>query len=195
MGDVIRVLDDVIAGFRFAMGPVLLIAAGLAALAWGVRTRRLNAFGGLARFSRSFLDPMIAPVERRAVRFGGTHVQAPWWALLALLLLAAVLLGVLGFVRDVLASTYYASTQGPRGLIRLAVSAVFSVLQLALIVRVIISWVGGSYSRIGRLATTLTEWFLGPLRRALPTVGMVDISPLVAYFALTLLRGFVLGAI
>jgi YggT family protein len=138
---------------------------------------------------------MIAPVERRTARFGGSHTSAPWWALLAFLVLGALLLGVLGFLRDVLVSTYFASSQGPRGVLRLAVSAVFAVLQLALIVRVVISWVGGSYSRIGRLAHTLTEWFLGPLRRVLPSIGMVDISPLVAYFALMLVRGFLLGVL
>jgi YggT family protein len=61
--------------------------------------------------------------------------------------------------------------------------------------RVIMSWVGGYYSRIGRIAHTLTEWFLGPLRRALPTIGVVDISPIVAWFLLSVTRTLVLSAI
>ena len=69
------------------------------------------------------------------------------------------------------------------------------VIQLALVARVIMSWVGGTYSRIGQLAYKLTEWVLGPLRGVLPNIGMVDISPMVAYFVLSLVRGFVLGAI
>jgi YggT family protein len=195
MPTVIRALDVSIEWLRSGFSVALLVAAGLAALAWAARTRRLNPFGALSRFSRQVIEPMIAPVERRTARFGGSHTSAPWWALLAFLVLGALLLGVLGFLRDVLVSTYFASSQGPRGVLRLAVSAVFAVLQLALIVRVVISWVGGSYSRIGRLAHTLTEWFLGPLRRVLPSIGMVDISPLVAYFALMLVRGFLLGVL
>lgn len=195
MPPVIRALDVSIEWLRSGFSVALLVAAGLAALAWAARTRRLNPFGALSRFSRQMIEPMIAPVERRTARFGGSHTSAPWWALLAFLVLGALLLGVLGFLRDVLVSTYFASSQGPRGVLRLAVSAVFAVLQLALIVRVVISWVGGSYSRIGRLAHTLTEWFLGPLRRVLPSIGMVDISPLVAYFALMLVRGFLLGVL
>lgn len=195
MPELIRALNVSIEWLRSGFSIALLVAAGFATLAWAARTRRLNPFGAPSRFSRQVIEPMIAPVERRVARFGGSHTSAPWWALLAFLVLGALLLGVLGFLRDVLVSTYYASSQGPRGIIRLVVSAVFAVLQLALIVRVVISWVGGSYSRIGRLAHSLTEWFLAPLRRVLPSIGMIDISPLVAYFVLILVRGFVLGAL
>jgi YggT family protein len=194
MADIILLLHVIIVWLRVGFTAVLVVATVLAALAWAERTRRINAFGGLARFARK-LDPLIAPVERRVGRFGGTHANAPWWALLAVLLIGAALLGLVGYLRDVLASIYYAMDQGPRGVARLAVSSLFMVIQLALIARVIMSWVGGTYSRIGQLAYKLTEWFLGPLRGVLPSIGMVDISPMVAYFALSLIRGFVLGAI
>jgi len=193
--ELIRALTVGIEWLRSGFSVALLVAAGFAALAWAARTRRLNPFGAPSRFSRQVIEPMIAPVERRVARFGGSHTSAPWWALLAFLVFGALFLGVLGFLRDVLVTTYYASSQGARGILRLAVTASFAVLQIALIVRVVVSWVGGSYSRIGRLAHTLTEWFLAPLRRVLPSIGMIDISPLVAYFALILIRGFVLGVL
>ncbi len=34
----------------------------------------------------------------------------------------------------------------------------------------------------------LTEWLLAPLRRLLPPVGMIDFTPIVAWFLLSLLR-------
>lgn len=194
MGEFIVVLHFVIGWLRVGFSIVLVVAAGLATLAWAERTRRINAFGALARLARR-LDPAIAPVERRVVRFGGTHANAPWWTLLAVLLFGAAVLGLVGYLRDVLASIYYAMDQGPRGIARLVVSSLFMLLQLALIARVIMSWVGGTYSRLGQIAYKLTEWFLGPLRGVLPSIGMVDISPMVAYFAISLLSGLVLGAI
>jgi len=195
MLDVLRMLDRLIEALRGGFSVALLVAAAFAALAWAVRTRRVGAFGAVARFVRTVIDPLIAPVERRAVRFGGSHAMAPWWALLAFLLLGAVTIGVLGFLRDAVVATYVASNQGARGVVRLGVIVTFAAMQLALIVRVVMSWVGGGYSAIGRLATSLTEWFLAPLRRVLPRIGIIDISPVVAYFALALLRGFVLGAL
>ena len=194
MGEIILVLHIVSAWLRVGFTAVLAVATGLAALAWAERTRRINAFGALARFARR-LSPLIAPVERRTARLGGTHANAPWWALLAVLLVGAALLGLVGYLREALASIYYAMDQGPRGIARLVIGAAFMLIQLALVARVIMSWVGGTYSRIGQLSYRLTEWFLGPLRGVLPSIGMVDISPMVAYFVLSLVRGFVLGAL
>ncbi len=195
MRQTILLLSAGIDWLRIGFTGLLGVALVLAALAWAVRTRRLNAFGPLAKLARGVADPLIAPIERRTVRFGVSHANAPWWAWVVLLLLGAFALGALGFVRDVIVNVFYAVDQGPRGLLRLGVSSVFAVLQLALFGRVIMSWVGGTYSKLGQLAYRLTEWFLAPLRSVIPTIGMVDISPMVAYFLLTLIRGFVVGAL
>ncbi len=179
---------------RVILVAVLLVAVLLATLAWAERTRRLNPFGAAARMARR-LDPLIAPVERRMGRFGGTRANAPWWGVLAVLLIGAAAIGLVGYVQDVLFSLHGAIESGARGVLRLVVSSAFMVLQFALIGRVVMSWIGGTYSRPGQIAYALTEWFLGPLRSVLPSIGMVDISPMVAYFALSLIRGLVLGVL
>jgi YggT family protein len=46
-----------------------------------------------------------------------------------------------------------------------------------------------------RWAFVLTEWFMAPLRRVVPSLGMIDITPIIAYFALSILEGVVLGAL
>ena len=47
-----------------------------------------------------------------------------------------------------------------------------------------------------RWSYTLTEWILLPLRQLIPPVGgMIDVTPVVAYFGLWLLSGLVLGAL
>jgi len=62
------------------------------------------------------------------------------------------------------------------------------LLQIALIVRVISSWVRISpYSRWVRWAFALTEWLLAPLRRIVPPLGMIDITPIVAFFVIQLI--------
>lgn len=195
MSEVINVLDAGIGLLRAVFSVLVVLAAVLAALDWAVRTRRINAFGPLARFTRATVDPLVAPVERRLVRAGGTPASAPWWALLVLVVAGALIIGALGFVRDQFAAIQHASSRGPRGFVRLVVGWAFAVLQIAIFVRVILSWVGGTYSRIGRLAVHLTEWLIAPLRRALPTVGAFDISPLVALIGLMILQGIVMRAL
>jgi len=62
---------------------------------------------------------------------------------------------------------------------------VFGLLGLytvVILVRIFFSWVGASYAnRLFRFTVRITEPLLGPLRKMLPTMGMFDVSPLIAY--------------
>jgi YggT family protein len=195
METIIRGLEMTIVVARTAF---LIAGIGTAvgcALAWGVRTRRISPFGAVARVTRQVMDPLIGPVELRVIRAGGGGAAAPWWTLVAVLLAGFALLALLNFVRDAVASAYVASSRGPGGILRLAVMWSFAVLQLAILARVIMSWVGGTYSRFGRLMVGMTEWLVGPLRRVLPTFGAFDISPIVAWILLNIVQGLVLRAL
>jgi YggT family protein len=77
-----------------------------------------------------------------------------------------------------------------------AVDWAFGLLMLALIGRVIGSWIGkGRFSRWTGLVHKLTDWLVNPIQRVLPTFGNVDLSPLVAYVALIIARAFISAAI
>jgi YggT family protein len=53
------------------------------------------------------------------------------------------------------------------------------------------SWFGISpYAGWVRWAFTVTEPILRPLRRIIPNLGMLDVTPIVAYFLLGLIGGF-----
>jgi YggT family protein len=133
------------------------------------------------------MSPLVKQVERRIVSAGGTPASAPWWTLIAGIVGGIVTLYVLEFLRDESAYGYSAFSSGPRGVIHLVVRWTFSVLQLAIVLRVVASWIPlNPYGRFVRGAYVLTEPMLGPLRRALPAFGTIDISPLVAYFLLRL---------
>jgi uncharacterized protein YggT (Ycf19 family) len=175
-------VDAVITVARYAF----LGAAGLTGIVcagdWLVRTRRLSPFGLAARFFRKSVDPAIAPVERAVVRSGGLPSSAPLWALLAVVIAGILVLSLLGVVRDNIVLMLRAVAFGPRGILSVVVGWTIGFLQLALIVRVIASWVRISpYSRWVRWAFALTEWLVAPLRRRLPPFLMFDISPIVAW--------------
>jgi YggT family protein len=60
---------------------------------------------------------------------------------------------------------------------------------VALFVRVIVSWLGGlRYARWMRPIYLLTDWLVKPIQRHMPPFGMLDLSPLVAYLVLMVLR-------
>ena len=180
----------------------LVFAAGLltaiaAVVSYSVRTRKIGPFSPIARFMRERVDPwLIAPMERRVLRAGGTPYSAPWWALAAVVVGGLVLISVLGFVRDQFVMMAYMGAAGPRGLLRLAVQWTFGILRIALFARVISSWVGGSpYSKWWRWSYVITEPILAPLRQVIPTIGMFDITIIVAYFGLGFLQGVIMRAI
>jgi YggT family protein len=181
--------DKVFWLLRIAFFAAAAVAVVVCALDWGVRTRRINPFGPLARFLRQTVDPLIAPVERRVVRAGGVPATAPWWALATIVIGGIVILSLLGFVRGQVLLVASALQTGGRGIYVLLVTWVFAILQIALIVRVISSWIRISpYSPWIRWTFTITEPILRPLRQVVPSIGMIDITPIVAYFLLRLLQ-------
>lgn len=170
------------------------VLAVVAATDWMVRTRRLNQFGRVARFMRSSVDPLMAPIEQRIIRAGGLPTNAPWWALAGAVFGAIVFLSLLGFLRDQLVTATLAMQDGGRGIVRIVIAWTFEILRLALIVRVLSSWIRVSpYSPWVRWAYTLTEPILRPLRQFIPAIAMIDITPIVAYLLLGLLQSFLLG--
>jgi YggT family protein len=195
MGEVIRLLGALLDLLRAAYIWVLLVAAALATVAWLERTRRVIAFGPIANFARRYVDRLIAPIDSRVARFGGTRQTAPWWWLLVIVVLGAGVISLVGFVRSELAMAHYAIGSGAPAVVRLIVGWTFTVLQLALFIRVLMTWVGGSTSRLGRACYSMTEWMLAPLRRVIPLVGSVDVTPIVAWFGLALIQGLVLRVI
>jgi YggT family protein len=173
------------------------LATGLAALAsWATHTRRLNPFSGIGRFTRRSVDPLFAPVEKRLLLAGGQPAHAPWWALGAVVIGGLLLISALQFMVDQLLTASMAAQGGVRSIVRLAVAWGFSIVQFAIMARVIASWVGGSpYKTLWRWAFVITDPILVPLRRVLPTLGPLDLSPLVAYFGVAIVKGLVLNVI
>jgi YggT family protein len=163
-------------------------AALVCTLDWAVRTRRLSPFGGVARFVRAYIDPLMRPVERLVVRTGGQPSTAPWWMLAAVLVGGLLLLQLLDLVGVLLAEAHLAATNHA-AIPMIAISWAISLLTLALLVRVLSSWISISpYSPWVRWSYVLTEWMIAPLRRIIPQFGMVDVTPLVAYFLLILVK-------
>lgn len=174
----------------FLVGGIVL--AGVAAADWAVRARRLNPFGGVARFLRARVDPRIAGVERQVVRAGGRATATPWWALVAYVVIAALVLGALDMLAALMREAAMASSLGGAGLFLIAVRWTFGFLRLALLVRVLSSWLPSlSASRWTRWAYGATDWMLRPLRRLIPSFGVIDITPIVAYFALQIIQWLV----
>jgi YggT family protein len=58
------------------------------------------------------------------------------------------------------------------------------------------SWFGAfRYARWTRPVYWLTDWIVTPIRRLMPPIGMLDVSPLVAWLALFLVKTFLVRVV
>lgn len=65
------------------------------------------------------------------------------------------------------------------------VSNLINIYSWALFIYILMSWFPNARdSAIGRLLARICEPFLEPFRKIIPPIGMMDISPIVAYFVL-----------
>jgi YggT family protein len=169
-------------------------ASVLVALAsWLVRTRRVSPFGALGRTLRSTSDPLIRPVETRLVRAGGNPAHAGWWLVAAVAAAGVLLMTLWNWLVDTAYRVAAAYSAGPREAIALAIVVAYTIIVVALWMRVLGSWFGHfRYSRWLRPAYALTDWVVEPIRRVLPPAAGFDWSPLAAWLALWVLKRLLL---
>lgn len=79
------------------------------------------------------------------------------------------------------------------------VDALFTILFWAIFGRAILSWFrlgpGNPFYPLVVVLHQITEPILGPLRRVIPTIGMIDISPIVALLLLQFLQAVLVRAL
>jgi YggT family protein len=196
MNSLLTVLS-IIAGYtRPALFVASCIVAAACALSWATRTRRISPFSSLGRFSRDRIDPWFRSVEGPVLNAGGSPATIPWWGLAAFVILGILFQSLLGYIIGILASTALGLSSGPRGALRALAQLTFAVLQIALMIRVLSSWFGSlARSRWLRWTYTITEPLLAPLRAVIPSLGPFDITPLILYYLLQFVGGFIVNAI
>jgi YggT family protein len=164
----------------------------------------VNPFTWHARNVRRATDPVIMPARRMLVAFRLDPKVAPFIVIILMIVIGYLIVQIAGTLLNTIAGILYALTErrasAPAGIAGYLLFGFLGLYTLAIFVRIILSWFGTTYAnRLMRFLIRLTEPLLSPLRRMLPTVGMFDVSPIVAFLivfvcqaavAATLLRGW-----
>ncbi len=179
-----------------ALRYVVLAAAGwLGLMAAGsalVRTRRISPFSSTGALIRRMSDPWIKPVEQRLYRAGRNPQQAPWWLAGTGVVGGLLVLFLSRWLYSLALSFSMAARGGTVGVLRVGLDLTYNVLVLAILVRVVGSWFGlDQYRWWMRPAYVLTDWIIVPLRRVVPPFGMFDVTPLVAWLLLMIVRAII----
>jgi YggT family protein len=174
---------------------VALAAASLVALVhWLVREGKIQPFGAFARGVRRLSDPFLKPIEANLARRGRNPQEGPFWLLMLVVVVGVVLISTVRWLTGFVLSLRVASGSGPAGLARFALDLGFNLLLLAIVLRVIAGWLGaGRFTKWSRPVFLATDWLVEPIRRRLPPLGMIDLSPLAAYLLVLVARSLIFG--
>ncbi len=176
---------------------IIVLLVALVILRLLAEVANLNYFGWTYVTLRRLTDPLIVPV-RGALR--GFRVDPKYAPLVTILI--AILLGFLAlrFTDAILGTLVGVLTAVQQGAIARIVGhllyGALAVYALLIFARIIFSWAMLSYSnRVMRFLFHTTEPLLAPLRRAIPPVGMFDISALVAFVIIWLFQAAIQGTL
>ena len=157
----------------------------------------LNPFSWSALTIRRLTDPFIAPVRRALMRYGVDPKYAPLVMILLTILLGWFAITLIHGLANTIAGLIFGLTSGRIvALLGYVIYGLVSIYIMLVFVRIILSYTTLDYrNRVMRFLMNVTEPLLGPLRRIVPTVGMFDISPLIAFIILWILQVAIAGTL
>jgi YggT family protein len=145
-----------------------------------------NPFTWHYRNVRRATDPVMLPARAILRGFRLDPKVAPLIVVIMLIAVWLVLVQTAGSVLNTIAGVLYAASSHRAnsgvGIVGYLLFGLLGLFTVAILVRIIFSWVGASYTNpLMRFTVKVTEPLMRPLRRMVPTMGMWDISPLIAY--------------
>ncbi|MNF47158.1 YggT family protein [Pseudomonas borbori] len=142
---------------------------------------RADFYNPLSQFIVRATHPLLKPLRKVIPSFAGLDLASLVLAILVQLVLMALVLLLMGYGLDDPLQLLVWSIIG--------VTALFiKVFFFALIISVILSWVAqGSHNPAAELINQICEPLLVPIRRILPSMGGLDLSPIVAFLVLNLI--------
>lgn len=157
----------------------------------------LNPFGWIARTTRRLSDPFVVPVRGGLRGFGMDVKFAPLIVILIVILLGFFVLQLVGTIATTIVGVLNSTRSGAMfAALGFVLYGLLSIYLLLITIRIVFSWGGLSYSnRIMRFLVNATEPLLGPLRRMIPPLGWIDISPLVAIVIIWLFQQAIAGTL
>ena len=142
---------------------------------------RADFYNPLSQFIVRATHPLLKPLRKVIPSLAGLDLASLVLAILVQLVLMALTLMLMGYGLDNPVQLLVWSIIG--------VTALFvKVFFFALIISVILSWVAqGSQNPTVALINQICEPLLTPIRRILPNLGGLDLSPIVAFLILNLI--------
>jgi YggT family protein len=157
----------------------------------------LNPFAWTSRTVRRLSDGLVIPVRGGLRQLGMDPKFAPLAVILVVILLGFYFISLVRTIAEMVAGVWM-SAQSGKGFAVLGyiLYGLLSIYLLLIVIRIVFSWGRVSYqNRLMKFLVDVTEPLLGPLRRMIPPLGWIDISPIVAILIVWLFQQAVAGTL
>lgn len=142
---------------------------------------RADFYNPLSQFLVKITNPVLVPMRRFIPPVGKLDTSAVVLAYVLTVIKMLLMLGIVGQSANVFGVLIVA--------LRDLLNGVIWVYIIALILMAVISWIGSANGNpVVPLINSLTAPLLAPIRRVMPPVGMLDLSPMVAMLGLYILQ-------
>jgi len=148
---------------------------------------RADFYNPLSQFIVKVTNPAVIPLRRVIPGFGGVDVPTLLLAFAVATLKFIIIPLINGGDFSIISSLYL----GFLYLIKQSGVLLFMLM----LVMALMSWVVQGYNPTQAILHQLTEPFLKPIRRIIPSIGGLDLSILIAFLALNVVNIFLSGAV
>jgi YggT family protein len=187
--DIVFVIGRVGLFVWYAIATVILAVIALMLARLILNKADLNPFSRPVIMIRRWTDPLVNPVRRVVMRMGFGPNVAPLFVILIALVLGYFASEFVGAVLGTLVGLVDSTRRGaPISVVGFLLYGFIAVYMLLIFARILYSWFADPQSRLLHFLIRATEPVLGPFRRVIPPVGMMDISPIIVLFLLDLLK-------
>lgn len=142
---------------------------------------RADFYNPISQFTVKATTPVLKPLRRIIPGLGGIDIASIVLMLILLMLQQSLIMLVSGLGLNPLLALAQAVPE--------LVGLFINFFLFAVLIQVILSWVSpGNYNPAIALLNKLTNPILQPARRIIPSMGGLDLSPMVVMIGLTLLK-------
>lgn len=160
--------------FTLIIDTVASVLGGILLLRFWMQAIRVRPPSSVAQFMFQLTDWLVKPLRRILPGMGGYD-----WASLA----GALLIAMLAMALDLwILSAFSIEALMLLGILHLVQWILYGFMGLILI-EVVFSWIN-PHAPLAPLVRALTDPLMRPLRRIIPLIGNIDLSPLVAFLLL-----------
>lgn len=176
--------------FLFVLRFVLQVAALLFLLRFVLQAVRASVYNPFSEGIVRFTDPVLRPL--RSVLRPYRNLDLASFALAWLAHIVMSIMRLIAMGGNATVDFLFVLSDALYGTLNLVVM----IFLVAIFVTVVMSWLApGIYSPASLIAREVAEPLLARVRRLLPPLGGLDLSPMVAILALLVVQNFVLGAL